>query len=142
RFFIRFLQFILGIAIIGLYAQDLHKAHKAGVGYDPKWMYVTVTAVLASVWALFCMLPIKAWFFFVFDFLAFFLYLVAFGIFGKMYIKEDPEGNKGIIRMRNAVWVLVVETAFWLGTASYGGFIFWKSRKARNSHAGHSPSHV
>ncbi|OJD23237.1 hypothetical protein ACJ73_05406, partial [Blastomyces percursus] len=34
---LRFLQFVFGIAVIGLYAQDLVKQRKDGGGYDPKW---------------------------------------------------------------------------------------------------------
>lgn len=137
RLVMRFFQFLLAIVVIGLYAQDLDKARKAGVGYDSKWMFATITGVLASIWAIACMLPlIKAWFFFYLDYIMFIFYLAAFGVFGKMYIKEDPEGNKGIVRMKNAVWILLVNMLLWLITASYGAFIFLKHRKARTVHTG------
>jgi hypothetical protein len=38
EFFLRFLQFIFGIAVIGLYAQDLVHSRKAGDGMDSKWV--------------------------------------------------------------------------------------------------------
>lgn len=143
RIVMRFFQFLMGIVIIGLYAQDLDRAHKAGVGYDSKWVFATVTGTLASFWALVCMLPlIKAWYFFGLDFVIFIFYLTAFGIFGKMYIKEDPEGNKGIIRMKNAVWIQLVNMILWFITTVYGAVIFVKYRKGRTSLTGRAPSHV
>jgi hypothetical protein len=135
--FLRLFQFVMAITVIGLYAQDLVRAKKAHVYYDPKWMYATIIGTLTSLWALACMTPfVKNWFFFLFDFLAFLLYLVAFGIFGKMYINEDPEGDKGIIRMKHAVWILLVNLLLWFITASYGAIIFVKERKAHTPHTG------
>ena len=34
-----------------------------------------------------------------------FLWIVVFGIFGNLYIKENAEGDAGITRMKNAVCV-------------------------------------
>lgn len=34
----RFLQLVFGVAVIGLYAQDLNKAHKEGKYTDSKWV--------------------------------------------------------------------------------------------------------
>ena len=42
-------------------------------------------------------------FLFVWDFILFVLWIALFGIFGALFIKEKPEGNGGIIRMKNAV---------------------------------------
>lgn len=136
RILMRFFQFIMGIVVIGLYAQDLNRAHKAGVKYDSKWMYATITGTLASLWAMVCMLPlVKAWFLFGIDFVVLILYVAAFGIFGKMYIKEDPEGNGGIIRMKNAVWILLTNMILWLITFVYGAVVFWKYWKGKKSSA-------
>lgn len=140
RLALRFLQFVFGIAVIGLYAQDLHRAAKKGVGMDPLWMYATVTGTIACMWSLITMLPlVKAWFFFPLDYCVFMLYLVAFGKFGAMYIHEDPEGNKGIVRMKHAVWVLLTNMIFWFITATYGACIFWKHKKAKTLHTGRAP---
>lgn len=35
---LRFLQFVFGIAVIGLYAQDLIRQRKDTGGFDPKWV--------------------------------------------------------------------------------------------------------
>lgn len=143
RIVARFFQLVMGLTIIGLYAVDLDRAHKAGVYYDSKWMYATIVGAISSLVAIIFMLPlVKAWFFFYIDTVIFILYLTAFGIFGKMYIKEDPEGNTGIIRMKRAVWIQLVNMLLWFGTAAYGATIFWKERKARTLFSGRAPSHV
>lgn len=141
RLFVRLLQFVLGIVVIGLYAQDLLKASKAGKYMDSKWVYAVSVGSIASFSAV-ALVVIRGWFFFIIDVLVWFLYLVLFGIFGKMYIGEDPEGNKGIIRMKNAVWIILVNMLLWIGTAIYGGVVFWKAKKAGNTTPSFTPSVV
>ncbi|KAH6643807.1 hypothetical protein C7974DRAFT_6707 [Boeremia exigua] len=142
--FLRFFQFVLGITVIGLYAVDLDNARKAGKYTDSKWVWAVVCGTLGAVMALAAMVPylMKSWYFFFVDFLVFVCYLVAFGIFGKMYIPEDAEGNKGIIRMKNAVWVLLANMLLWFITSVWNGFKFWKHRHARTTHTGRAQTHV
>lgn len=143
RLVLRFFQFVLGITIIGLYAQDLDRARKQGKYVDSKWVWSVVCGSLGSIVSLIFMLPLlKAWFFFFVDAFIFICYLVAFGIFGKLFIGEDPEGNSGIQRMKNAVWVLLTNTLLWFITAVYGAVIFWKVRKARTTHTGRAAAHA
>jgi hypothetical protein len=143
RIILRFFQFVLGITVIALYAIDLDNARKAKSYTDSKWVWAVVCGTLGSITALLFMLPlIKAWFFFFVDFFVFLCYLIAFGIFGKMYIPEDAEGNGGIIRMKNAVWVLLTNMLLWFITAIWGGILFWKTRNARTTHTGRVNMHV
>jgi len=143
RITIRLFQFVMGIVVIGLYAQDLDRARKAGKYADPKWVYAVFCGSFGSFMSLVFMLPlIKSWMFFGVDFLAFFFYMVLFGIFGKMYIKENPEGNGGITRMKNAVWIDLVNMLLWFGTGVYGAFVFWKSRNARTTFTGRASEHA
>ncbi|KAF2733794.1 hypothetical protein EJ04DRAFT_543957 [Polyplosphaeria fusca] len=133
RILIRLLQFVMGIVVIGLYATDLDKARKAGKYMDAKWVYAVFCGAFASLASLVFMLPlIKAWMFFFVDWLIWFFFLVLFGIFGKMYISEDAEGNAGIERMKRAVWIDLINLLLWLMTAVYGTIIFFKARKARS----------
>lgn len=142
--FLRFFQFVLGITVIGLYAIDLNNARKAGSYTDSKWVWAVVCGTLGAIMALLAMVPylMKTWYFFFVDFFVFICYLVAFGIFGKMYIPEDAEGNKGITRMKNAVWVLLTNMLLWFITAAWSGFLFWKHRNARTTHTGRGHTHV
>jgi hypothetical protein len=48
-------------------------------------------------------LVLRVPFIFVWDFILFVLWIALFGIFAAMYIHEKPEGNEGIMRMKNAV---------------------------------------
>jgi hypothetical protein len=141
RIFLRFFQFVLGLTVIGLYAVDLDNARKAGKYTDSKWVWAVVCGTLGAIAAL-LLVFVKAWFFFVLDFFVFLCYLIAFGIFGKMYIPEDAEGNGGITRMKNAVWVLLTNMLLWLITAVWGGIRFWRERTARTTHTGRAPTHV
>ncbi|KAL5118747.1 hypothetical protein ACEQ8H_003424 [Pleosporales sp. CAS-2024a] len=140
---LRFFQFVLGITVIALYAVDLDRARRRHVYIDSKWVWSVVCGTLGALVSLLFMLPlIKAWFFFYVDAFVWLCYLVAFGIFGKMYIPENPEGNKGIIRMKHAVWVLLTNMCLWFITACYGGAVFWKHRKASTVHTGRGSQHV
>lgn len=143
RILLRFFQFVLGITVIGLYATDLDSARKAGKYIDSKWVWAVVCGTLGSLVSLLFMLPlVKAWFFFYVDVFVFLCYLIAFGIFGRMFIPEDAEGNKGITRMKNSVWVLLTNMLLWLVTAVLGAVVFWRSRKARTTHTGRAGLHV
>jgi hypothetical protein len=143
RIFFRFFQFVLGLTVIGLYAVDLDRARKQGKYIDSKWVWGVVCGTLGALCSLVFMLPlVKSWFFFYVDAFVFLCYVVAFGIFGKMYIPENPEGNSGIQRMKNAVWVLLTNMLLWLITALYGGFMFFKERKARTVHTGRGAMHA
>ena len=39
---LRFLQLIFGVAVIGLYAQDIDRGRKAGAAADPRWVCVSL----------------------------------------------------------------------------------------------------
>jgi len=69
RSILRLFQFALGIAVIGLYAQDLQHAAQAQVYMDARWVFAVVTGSLSAITCLvygvlFC-LPSE--FFFVWD---------------------------------------------------------------------------
>jgi hypothetical protein len=143
RITIRLFQFVMGIVVIGLYAQDIAKAHKMEKYTDAKWAYATFCGATSAITAVVFMVPqVKAWLFFGADALIWFFYVVLFGIYGKMFIKEDPEGDKGIVRMKRAAWIDMVNMVLWFITACYGGFIFYKYRKARTTLTARGVEHV
>lgn len=54
----------------------------------------------------------------------------------QMYINEDAEGNGGIERMKNAVWVDLVSALLWLvATVTSAGY-WWKHRDVRTRFTG------
>lgn len=55
---------------------------------------------------------------------------------GKMYIKEHAEGDGGIQRMKNAVWVDLTNALLWLITAILGVILFFKTRGAQSMWTG------
>lgn len=54
---LRFLQFIFAIAVLGLYGQDLHSMHKAGLKRDSRWIYAEVVGAFSAFTALVYVLP-------------------------------------------------------------------------------------
>lgn len=55
--FLRFLQFVFAIAVLGLYGTDINKFRKGGVSPPSKWVYAEVIGVLSAVTALVYCLP-------------------------------------------------------------------------------------
>ncbi|KAF1833623.1 hypothetical protein BDW02DRAFT_374393 [Decorospora gaudefroyi] len=145
RLLIRLFQFVMGVTVIGLYAIDLDQARKADRYIDSKWVWAVVCGTLGAVTSLVFMLPLaKAWFFFGVDAFLFLCWVIAFGIFGRMYIgeREDTEAEEGVGRMRNAVWVLLTNMLLWFVTAVVGAVLFWRATKARTAHTGRADQHV
>jgi hypothetical protein len=49
-----------------------------------------------------------------------------------MYIDQDPKGDGDILRMKNAVWVVLASAILWLvGVLAH--FIYWWGHKERRS---------
>ena len=59
-----------------------------------------------------------------------------FGVFGKMFIKLDSKGNGDISRMKNAVWIDLINMLLWFVTAVLGVILFFKYRGTRSLHTG------
>lgn len=152
---LRFLQFVFGLTVIGLYGKDVHHDHSEKHVWHSKWVYALVTAFLATVTAAVhlvlpfvmrkvravgvanpaLLLPQFAW-----EFVVTVLWLTLFGVFGKMYIGVHPDekgrGPAGlgdaskINRMRHAVWVDIINLGFWVMTSSWVLMRWLKSRRA------------
>ena len=61
--------------------------------------------------------------------------MAVFGVFGKIYIHAKPV-NGGVKRMKNAVWVDLVNMLLWLVTAMFSGILFFTMRGGRALHTG------
>lgn len=140
---LRSLQIIFALAVVGLYAQDLNKARKVGKYSDSKWGFATAVGALSAITALlYALLPLLirsfttvilcGW-----DFILFILWVAVFGIFGNMYIKENAEGNGGIMRMKNAVWIDLINMLLWFVSGIVGALGFWRWRRGgKTAHTG------
>lgn len=62
----------------------------------------------------------------------FIFWIVFFGIFGKMYINENLEGNYDIVCMWSVVWVVFVNVIFWF-VSFIVNLIYWWMYKERRS---------
>ncbi|OTB07333.1 hypothetical protein M426DRAFT_249242 [Hypoxylon sp. CI-4A] len=131
---LHFAQFVLAVAVCGLYGIDLHRAHSEGKYIDGKWVYAEVVGGLAALTAILYLVPfilrfaaVTIW-----SFVLFVLWIALFGLFGSMYIHEEPEGNSDIQRMKNTVWIDLVNALLWLI-----GFIasaaYWFTHRERRS---------
>ncbi len=52
-----------------------------------------------------------------------------------MYIKENAEGDSGVQRMKNAVWVDLVNAILWLVSA-VGMGVYWVTRGRKSQWTG------
>ncbi|KAG9243557.1 hypothetical protein BJ878DRAFT_510222 [Calycina marina] len=130
----RFIQLVLALTVCGLYGVDLHKSNSEDKYSDGKWIYAEVVASLSAFTALFYMIPftVKITFAFVWDTILFILWIALFGLFGSMYIKEHAEGDNGVQRMKNAVWVDLTNALLWLISAVGMAFYWVKHRHGRS----------
>ncbi|KAI0105753.1 hypothetical protein GGR51DRAFT_519076 [Nemania sp. FL0031] len=128
-------QFILAITVIGLYGTDLDHARKFT---DGKWVYALVVASLAAVTAVLYLIPfilrlavVPVW-----SFVLFVLWIALFGLFGSLYIHQDPKGNKDIQRMKSAVWVDLANALLWLIGTGAATVDWWLHRNSRTRFTG------
>ncbi|KAI1761995.1 hypothetical protein GGR53DRAFT_446771 [Hypoxylon sp. FL1150] len=128
---LHFFQFVLAITVCGLYGVDLQRARSQGKYADGKWVYAEVVGALAALTAILYMVPfilrfaaVTIW-----SFILFVLWIALFGLFGNMYIHEDPEGNSDIQRMKNAVWVDLANALLWLIGFVASGAYWWTHRE-------------
>jgi Zn-dependent protease len=137
---VHFFCFALSLAVCGLYGTDLQRANEAGVGADSKWVFAVVVGAMSAVTCVVYFVPfmlrLLGVFVAVWDFILFVLWIAVFGVFGKMYIGENPEGNGGIKRMKNAVWIDLVNALLWLIASIAAAGYWWKHRDNRSRFTG------
>ncbi|KAM0243846.1 hypothetical protein ACHAPO_000707 [Fusarium lateritium] len=137
---IHFFLFALALATCGLYGTDVHHANQQGKYSDSKWVYAVVVGSISAVTCVLYFVPfvlrIAGVFVPVWDFILFVLWIALFGVFGKMYINEDAEGDGDVRRMKNAVWVDLTSALLWF-IAALGAFgYWWKHRDHRSRFTG------
>lgn len=125
-------QFALAITVCGLYGVDLQRAHVEHKYIDSKWIYAEVVGAISALTAVLYLVPfiLRFWLVWAWNIILFILWIALFGVFGKMYIHEDPEGDAGITRMKNAVWVDLASALIWLFLA-LAAFGYWWGHRER-----------
>lgn len=145
---LRLLQFVLGLVVIGLYGEHLTLTSDktAEHGYSPldaRWLYAVITGALASLTALVYMvlmfalrkrtplvrrtrllLPVFVW-----EGVVWVLWLVCFGIFGKLFLAKHHEhggGGDWEEKMWRAVWVVLASWVVWGVSLGWCGVRWWK----------------
>lgn len=94
-------------------------------------VYAEVTASLSAITAVLYLIPLisRIPLLFIWDLILFILWIALFGIFGKMYIGTRVD-DWGIQRMKNAVWVDLVNALLWLLSAGGMAVYWWRQRRA------------
>ncbi|KAI1392202.1 uncharacterized protein F4822DRAFT_390000 [Hypoxylon trugodes] len=135
---LHFAQFVLAVTVCGLYGVDLQRARSQGKYVDGKWVYAEVVGALGALTAILYLVPfilrfaaVTIW-----SFVLFVLWIALFGLFGRMYIHEDPEGNGDIQRMKNAVWVDLANALLWLIGFIASATYWWTHRDRRSRFTG------
>jgi len=64
------------------------------------------------------------------------LWTAVFATFGKLYIHEKGDDGSGVLRMKNAVWIDLVNMLLWLVTACMAWVLFYTVRTGRSLHTG------
>lgn len=64
------------------------------------------------------------------------LWVAVFGLFGKIYMHADPMGNSGVQRMKNAVWIDLINMLLWFLSAIYSAVLFFRFRGHRSLYTG------
>ena len=97
----------------------------------PPQSYAVAVGAMAAITALVYMpLTIFAgtimWLF-AWDLLLFILWIAVFGLFASLYLHENPEGDGGVQRMKNAMWIDLVNMLLWFITGVGGVVAFFSA---------------
>ncbi|KAK4117675.1 hypothetical protein N656DRAFT_773860 [Canariomyces notabilis] len=131
---LHFLQFVFAITVCALYGVELDRTRKANEHADGRWVYAEVVGGLSALTAILYCIPfilrfalVWAW-----NMILFILWIALFGVFASMYIHQDARGNSDIQRLKNAVWVVLVNALLWL-VGTFAHFIYWWGHRERRS---------
>ncbi|ODM20779.1 hypothetical protein SI65_03832 [Aspergillus cristatus] len=153
-FLLRLLQFALGLAVVGLYGQDLSGTSSSNKGIDGRWLYAVIVGALSSVTALLYLIHlgitkkkkttpfycaengVVGVFLFAWEGVVCLLWLVCFGIFGKVFLpaSHGAAGYEG--KMWRAVWVDLVCWGVWGASMVWFGVRWWKARAGASNAGG------
>lgn len=153
--FLRLLQLVQALVVIGYYGTYLNRAMKADKYADGKWVRSAETippefcrlifalqifaVVVGSVSAFVALMygiaeallfKRQVGFVFALDIIILILWTVLTGLFGNMYFSEKVEMDKDIQKMKTAAIFNAIGLSLWSVSATIAAFMFKKARKA------------
>lgn len=125
----RLLQLIGAICVCVYYGRYLNAANQANAYGDSKWIYATTVGAISGLTALAYLfwglvLEFRAIaILFLWDAVIVVLWVVCSGIFGTMFLGENPEMDSGVMDMKVAAGFDLANMLLWIGSAGYCGWI-------------------
>lgn len=129
----RFIQIIFACVVIGFYGTDLHRAHKVHKYSDGRWVYGVAVGSMAAISALLmAIIGLVAQYrvialMFIWEWLIVIFWAALSGLFGIMYLDENPEMDGGIERMKTAVAFDLFNMCLWIISAGIGLYVYLRS---------------
>lgn len=133
RLVVRGLQFILGIVIVGIYGERVHKGREDASDASAAWVFGLIVSVAACITALiFAVVApfgtvsrrFKTHRLFGWDLTLFVLWITAFGVFAQIFLhRDDDDGSyKGSSTdvEKGAMWLDLANSLLWLISGVYG----------------------
>jgi hypothetical protein len=141
----RFVQFVLGIAIFGVYCADIVTATAHHASPVTAWLFACTVGGISATTAILYLLPcLHSYLFFWWDWVIIILHAGIMGVFGKAYIThkkptENPKEFKIIgpdfMRERSTAYLDCVSGMLWLATAVMSTIIYLKIRRLKKNGA-------
>ena len=126
---IRFLQFVTGIVVVALYAQDID------FSVDIAQIYILVFGAVSALLGLVLVFPVVAkpstvW---LLDIFVCLNYVVEFALWGRIFLKEPEPGLVNTadetVRLLHACYVDAAGIVLWAATGFYTSIRFYRERK-------------
>lgn len=135
----RFLQFVLGITIFGIYCADIVAAGNHNAKPNGSWLLATVVGGLSAVTAIiYCIPSVFSYLLFWWDWVLVILHSGVIGVFAKAYLAHKQESENGddfklygpdFGKQKVAAVLDCMSGCLWLVTAIMSTSIFLKIRR-------------
>jgi len=124
---------------MGIYGKDLNAADKANEKARSEWVFAEVTAGFSFLAAVVFAVPAIRRMglpLFGVDVVLFIFWTALFGVFAKMWMKEDCMGTNGCGRMKTGMWFDLVGMLLWLVSAVVMAIIWRRNSHGRSTFTG------
>ncbi|KAL9048748.1 MAG: hypothetical protein Q9162_007565 [Coniocarpon cinnabarinum] len=136
KLIVRFLQFVLGLTVAGIYGNHVHSQSSHNQASDSSFIFAVVVGGLTCVTTIAYSIPkVKVYYCFFWDWMLVIFWLALFGKFAGLFLNRNANNPKASFQgtntqqMKNAVWVDLISLSLWVITAAYGTWVFLRRRK-------------